>query len=37
MEFTESPGGETEEAAVRDEEDAQFRKFGMNGPGFMSV
>ena len=26
-----------EEAAVRDEEDAQFRKFGMNGPGFMSV
>ncbi len=26
-----------EEAAVRDEEDAQFRKFGMNGPGFISV
>ena len=26
-----------EEAAVRDEEDAQFRRFGMNGPGFMSV
>ena len=26
-----------EKAAVRDEEDAQFRKFGMNGPGFMSV
>ena len=26
-----------EEAAVRDEEEAQFRKFGMNGPGFMSV
>ena len=26
-----------EEAAVRDEEAAQFRKFGMNGPGFMSV
>jgi hypothetical protein len=26
-----------EEAAVRDEEDALFRKFGMNGPGFMSV
>ena len=26
-----------EEAADRDEEDAQFRKFGMNGPGFMSV
>ena len=26
-----------EEAAVRDEEEAQFRRFGMNGPGFMSV
>ena len=26
-----------EEAAVRDEEDAQFRRFGLNGPGFMSV
>ena len=26
-----------EEAAVRDEEDAQFRRFGVNGPGFMSV
>ena len=26
-----------EEAAARDEEDAQFRRFGMNGPGFMSV
>ena len=26
-----------EEAAVRDEEAAQFRRFGMNGPGFMSV
>ena len=26
-----------EEAAVRDEEEAQFRKFGMNGPGFISV
>ena len=26
-----------EEAAVRDEEAAQFTKFGMNGPGFMSV
>ena len=26
-----------EEAAVRDEEDAQFRRLGMNGPGFMSV
>ena len=26
-----------EEAAVRDEEDAQFRRFGMSGPGFMSV
>ena len=26
-----------EEAAVRDEEDAQFRKFGLNGPGFISV
>ena len=26
-----------EEAAVRDEEDAQFRRFGMNGPGFISV
>ena len=25
------------EAAVRDEEDAQFRRFGVNGPGFMSV
>ena len=37
MEFTESPGGETEEAAVRDEEEAQFSRFGGNGPGFMSV
>ncbi len=26
-----------EEAAVRDEEDAQFRRFGVNDPGFMSV
>ena len=26
-----------EEAAVRDEEASQFRRFGMNGPGFMSV
>ncbi len=26
-----------EEAAIRDEEAAQFRRFGMNGPGFMSV
>ena len=26
-----------EEAAGRDEEDAQFRRFGVNGPGFMSV
>ena len=26
-----------EEAAVRDEEAAQFRRFGLNGPGFMSV
>ena len=26
-----------EEAAVRDEEAAQFMKFGGNGPGFMSV
>ena len=26
-----------EEASVRDEEDAQFRRFGVNGPGFMSV
>ncbi len=26
-----------EEAAVRDEEDAQFRRFGLNGPGLMSV
>ena len=26
-----------EEAAVRDEEDAQFSRFGGNGPGFMSV
>ena len=26
-----------EEAAVRDEEAAQFRRFGMNGPGFISV
>ncbi len=26
-----------EEAAVRDEEAAQFSKFGTNGPGFMSV
>ena len=26
-----------EEAVVRDEEDSQFRRFGMNGPGFMSV
>ena len=26
-----------EEAAVRDEEAAQFSRFGMNGPGFMSV
>ena len=26
-----------EEAAVRDEEDAQFRRFGLNGPGFISV
>ena len=26
-----------EEAAVRDEEDAQFHRFGVNGPGFMSV
>ena len=26
-----------EEAAVRDEEEAQFRRFGMSGPGFMSV
>ena len=26
-----------EEAAVRDEEEAQFRRFGMNGPGFISV
>jgi hypothetical protein len=29
--------GHSEEAAVRDEEDALFRRFGMNGPGFMSV
>ncbi len=26
-----------EEAAVRDEEDAQFRRFGVNDPGCMSV
>ena len=26
-----------EEAAVRDEEEAQFRRFGLNGPGFISV
>ena len=26
-----------EEAAVRDEEAARFSKFGLNGPGFMSV
>ena len=26
-----------EEAAVRDEEAAQFSRFGGNGPGFMSV
>ena len=26
-----------QKAIARDEEDAQFRKFGMNGPGFMSV
>ena len=26
-----------EEAAVRDEEASRFAKFGMNGPGFMSV
>ena len=26
-----------EEAAIRDEEAAQFRRFGGNGPGFMSV
>ena len=26
-----------EEAAVRDEEAAQFMKFGGNGPGFISV
>ena len=35
MEFTESPAAE--EAAVRDEEAAQFMKFGGNGPGFISV
>ena len=38
MEFTESPGGEAViGAAVRDEEAAQFTRFGGNGPGFMSV
>jgi hypothetical protein len=26
-----------QKAIVRDEEDAQFRRFGVNGPGFMSV
>jgi hypothetical protein len=26
-----------EEAAVRDEEAAQFSRFGGNGPGFISV
>ena len=35
MEFTESPAAE--EAAVRDEEAAQFMKFGVNGPGFIIV
>ncbi len=38
MEFTESPGGlAVVGAAVRDEEAAQFSRFGGNGPGFMSV